>query len=298
MIIIMQLRNLPVIIVHCPQKVGSTGLVSSLRLFAIDHYDILHIHDERVFAFMGLPPEIKTVNDLTQMLINQSKYVIVIQIYKPLIERNISCFFEHCASFHFNTDVEHLEGYKMDRLIKRFNQTFLHLDDWTKNNSYTNDYNGAKVIKLVVKSNSTNEWSHKLSYELGIPIYIIVDRPTKSLKYKIFKEEYKIPIELLNIIFHSDELNELNNMKLFFNDNEINDYYNYWLNRSTTISYILWSEQEYALYYEISSENQINNVVNYNHYTDCGCVCRKCLYKRMLIRNNFSSMKTIPKIEH
>jgi hypothetical protein len=289
----MKLRNLPVIIVHCPQKVGSTSLVSSLRLFAIDKYDIFHIHDERVFPLMGLPVEIKTMNDFVNWLMGQNKYVVVIQIYKTLIERNMSCFFEHCSTLHFNTDIS---NHSIERLTKRFNQTFLYLDDWSKLNSYTNTYNGVKVIQLTVKNNMNKEWSDILSAELQTPIKLIVDRPTTSLKYKIFKEEYRIPIELLNIIYAG---NELNNMKLFYDDIEINNYYNYWASRSVkNIPYKLWTENEYALYYEISSENQIHNYVDFDHYIDCGCVCRRCSFKRMMIRHNFSQMSVIPKIKH
>ena len=63
-------------------------------------YDIIHIHDERIFPFLGISPDIKTVAEFIHWLC-LTKQVIVIQIYKKPIERIISCFFEHITSFHY-----------------------------------------------------------------------------------------------------------------------------------------------------------------------------------------------------
>lgn len=300
----MKLReNFPVIVIHCPQKVGSTGLTSSLRLFALHKYDIIHIHDERIFPFLGISPDIKTVAEFIHWLC-LTKQVIVIQIYKKPIERIISCFFEHITSFHYNTTEQQVNQYSIDKLSKRFNQIFFHIDEWNGSygpEAYISNEN-LKVIELIVLDDLQTtrlQWMSILSKELNLPIFIIIDRPTTLPIYKQFKKEYKIPLIILNQLQQSPEMNRMNK---YFNQNEINNYFENWRIKSIdNIPYCCFTKEQYQLYYEISTENQVNNEINYNHYTDDGCVCNNCMNKRLFIIQNIYQLNKkniIPIIKH
>jgi len=300
----MNLRpHLPIIIVHCPQKVGSTSLVSSLRLFALHKYEIFHIHDERIFPLLGVSEEIKTVPELVSNLAKERK-VYVIQIYKPQIERLISCFFEHLSAFHYNTTDEQINKYSIDKLSKRFNQSFFHIGEWNGKYGKENYVNkngeldaNIEVIELCCGNDIKKTklaWSNKLSNILNTKISVIVDRPTTHPKYKIFKEEYRIPLIILNKLKEKDTV-----MSRYLNTEEIENYYTTWYKKSIdTIPYALWTDEQYKFYYEISAENQTNNIISFNHYADTGCACMKCMNKRVWIRNNLLKLTQIPPVIH
>ena len=95
-------RNL--IFIYCPQKVGSTSLVSSLRLFACEKYTVLHIHNEEMLK--KLYDIDVSINDLIQYNSSLGKNIYVIDIYRVPIEQKISVFFEKLEKIHFNNVVE------------------------------------------------------------------------------------------------------------------------------------------------------------------------------------------------
>ena len=86
-------KNKNLVIVYCPPKVGSTTVVSSIRMSAYNKFTVLHIHDELMLSVLC---RIENVTVKEIILYNQSigKNVYVIDIYRSPIEQKISKYFE------------------------------------------------------------------------------------------------------------------------------------------------------------------------------------------------------------
>lgn len=286
-------RNL--VFVYTAPKVGSTALVSSLRLFCIENMDIIHIHDE---IMLNVLTNIKnvSVNEIIQFNSNYlKKNVYVINIFRSPIERKMSTYFEKIGSYHFNNNDENINKYDVNRVIRRFNNLFPHLSngdhfidryninipdrfDHVNKHLFFND-NGVKYIVLRLKD--SNEWSHILTNIFGQPIRIIKDyetsnKPMKDL-YKRFKETYKIPINFLNDIINDKY------MKYYYSDEELTSYYNHWSNSSTSL-WNAYSNEQYELYEQITMENTHIDTIQLEHYFDEGCTCKACSLKRIETR--------------
>ena len=120
-----------VIFVYTPPKVGSSTLVSTLKYALYNTHAVVHVHDNvmlHVLTGHKFNPAI-TVNDLIKFnacILRRNVYVI--NIYRPLLDRKISEYFEHITTLHFNTDETNIGKYKMDLLIMRFNKLFPHIE--------------------------------------------------------------------------------------------------------------------------------------------------------------------------
>ena len=115
-----------IIFVYSKPKVGSTSLITSLRIFASHLFNIIHIHDEEMLKILGNITDI-TVNEIilyNKMIGNE---VYVIDVYRTPIERKISTFFEKIETLHFNATCEKLASYPITRIIERFNKLFPYL---------------------------------------------------------------------------------------------------------------------------------------------------------------------------
>ena len=80
------------IFVYSAPKVGSTSIVSSLRIFGTDKFSIIHIHDEEMLKVLGHINGI-TINEIILYNKHLGKDVYVIDVYRSPIERKISAFF-------------------------------------------------------------------------------------------------------------------------------------------------------------------------------------------------------------
>ena len=143
-------RNL--IFIYCPPKVGSTSLVSSLRLFACEKYTVLHIHNEEMLK--KLYDIDVSINDLIQYNSSLGKNIYVIDIYRVPIEQKISVFFEKLEKIHFNNVVEKIETYPIEKLIHRFNMIMPHLvnHDYYQNQygiSYPQTFDFEKIFNIL-----------------------------------------------------------------------------------------------------------------------------------------------------
>ena len=78
-----------ILFVYSAPKVGSTSIVSSLRIFGLDKVDTIHIHDETMLEVLGNIKGI-TVNELILFNKHLGKDVYVINIYRSPLERKIS----------------------------------------------------------------------------------------------------------------------------------------------------------------------------------------------------------------
>lgn len=289
-----------IIFVYTPVKVGSTTLVTSIRISAAEKFIVIHIHDEDcLFVLTGIKNI--TINDLILYNAHIGKNVFVIDIYRSPIERKISTFFEYIY-MHFNNSLDEINKYPLDKLITRFNNLFPHIanddyylekyeiendnienpDKFDFNNKFLiTQKNNIKYIKLRLKD--SKYWSNILSNLLETEIVIINDYETnnKVIKdvYAKFKEEYKIPYNLFELIKNDKYLN------YYYSVDEIKIYMDEWSTKINNSNiWISYNEKEYDLYLKITIENQCKNLIQYNHYIDIGCLCKLCSNKRNLIK--------------
>ena len=88
-----------IIFVYCPPKVGSTSLVSSLRIFGNKKYIVLHVHNEKMLEVLYDIKDI-TINEIIQYNSLLGKRIFVFDVYRHPVEHKISIFFEKLEKFH------------------------------------------------------------------------------------------------------------------------------------------------------------------------------------------------------
>jgi hypothetical protein len=277
-----------IVFVFCPPKVGSTSLITSLRLSFPSSFTILHIHDELMLNVLCNITDV-TINEIIEYNRNLGKHIYVIDIFRTPIEHKISYFFEN-ISYHFNNTEEKINNYDIDVIIQRFNKLFPHLcntdyyrqiynipliDNFDLKHKYLyQNINNIKYIKL--RLDDFDSWSTILFNIFGIHIYTVkeyeTNKKTISILFKKFKENYKLPINFFS---------EINNEKLnyYLSIEEKNIYISKWENKLTDY-FTPFSKEEYIFYSKISLENQIYFNIQKKHYMDEGCHCRTCSIKR------------------
>jgi hypothetical protein len=282
--------NKKLIFVYTPPKVGSTSIVSSLRIFGSEMFNIIHIHDEEMLRIFSNISGV-TVNEIIQFNKYLDRDVYVIDVYRSPIERKISAYFEKVGVYHFNTSDENVNNYNINKVINRFNKIFLHIANGDhfmdvyniplpktfnfRHKYLLQEHNGIKYIKLRLKD--SNCWSDILTNIFGKKICAIKDyestnKPIKDL-YNRFKDNYKIPSNFL------DEIMNCRYLKYYYSPSEIQEYKNQW-SQKTDIPFISYTENEYKLYEELTLENAHLDYIQVNHYIDEGCLCKACFIKR------------------
>jgi hypothetical protein len=298
-----------IIFVYTPPKVGSTSLVSSIRMCAANQFCVIHLHDEIMLkVFTGI--EGITINDIIAYNAFIGKSVYVIDIYRSPIERKISEYFEKLSAYHFNNSEENLNKYNVDLVIKRFNKIFPHLGSgdhyFEKYNIPIPDkfnhfkkfslqlINGVYYLKLRLKD--VNEWGTILTQILQTKIIIIEDYKTENKKlgdlYKMFLSKYKIPANYLDVIKDDKYLN------YYYSQQEKLQYLNKWAMKTDSPERP-YTWDEFKLYMEISLENSIYDVIQGDHYADGGCLCNRCNMKRLELFNKLlRGEKVTERINH
>ena len=279
-----------IIFVYSMPKVGSTSLVSSLRLFAFFSYIIIHIHDEEMLEVLA------KINDITIIeIINYNGHlkrnVFVVDIYRSPIEHKISTFFEKIDTYHFNTNFENINNYNSNRLIQRFNNIFPHLangdhfiDKYNINEITNFDFeqkymfypkNNIKYLKL--RLNDVSEWRNIINKFFNVDVIVVNDYSSSNknikLAYNNFKNNYKIPNNFLEDIKNNKYFN------FYYSQREKDEYINFWKNK-VCYDFKPMDENEYKLYNSITLENQAVNKIDTTHYMYNGCICKACLIKR------------------
>lgn len=295
--------NKKLIFVYSAPKVGSTSIVSSLRIFGINHCSIIHMHDEEMLKVLGHIHGI-TINEI--ILFNKSlgRDVYVIDVYRSPIERKISAYFEKIGAYHFNNTDSKVNTYNVDKIINRFNKIMPHLatgdhfiDKYNitipEKFDYINKYllvqeNGINYIKLRLKD--ADIWATILTNLLGFKICMVKDyessnKPIKDI-YTAFKNTYRIPVNLLN------DINNCKYLNYFYSPDELTEYYNQWLQLSTT-DFISYTTEEYKMYEELTIENSHLDYIQINHYMDEGCLCKACDVKRSSVANQLLNGKVV-----
>lgn len=283
-------KNKNLIFIYCPPKVGSTTIVSSIRMSAYDKFTVLHIHDELMLKVLcGI--ENISVNEIINYNASLGKNVYVFDIYRSPIEQKISQYFEKLAILHFNNSPLLINNYNVDKVKNRFNSIFPYLSNYDHYQNVYNiitpesfDYNkkyllqnvnGIKYIKLRLKD--SQHWGGILSEILGVNILIINDyetenKPIKDM-FRKFKESYQIPCNLLKMIEDCPKL------QYYYSNEERNEYLNMWNNKKTQ-DFVPFTPDEYNFYERISIENKYMIEVQRTHYLDEGCTCKACQIKR------------------
>jgi hypothetical protein len=278
--------------IYTPPKVGSTTLVTSLRVSLGNTCNIIHIHDELMLQVLTGIQHVK-IMDIIYFLSNQGKKVWVIDIYRTPIERKISVFFEKVCSLHFNNVEEQVNQYKLQRIMDRFNKVFPHLEN---GDHYLDEYglpdvpafdvkkkytaqlhNGVTFIKLRLCD--THHWSAILSSLLQTSVVLIADNETDKKAigplYEQFKTEYKVPAAYL------EEIKSSKSFLFYYSETERNAYLHRWTKRvDTEWAMAPYTAAEYTFYLQLCLENQHINDIQLNHYIDNGCFCKGCSNKR------------------
>lgn len=278
------------IFVYTPPKVGSTTLVTSLRISLGKSYNTIHIHDEIMLSVLTGINGVK-INDIIHFLSNQGKNVYVIDVYRTPVEKKMSEFFEKISPYHFNNSTDNIKNYSIKRITDRFNKLFPYIEN---GDHYFDKYeisqpiqfdfekkyslqiiNNIKYIKLRLCD--SHLWPTILYNIFESDIVIIDDYKTEDKGfgslYKTFKTEYRIPSNFLEIVKNDKYFN------FYYNELERNNYLNNWYIRITN-EVIPYTNNEFTFYMNICLENQYINDIDVDHYIDNGCFCAYCSHKR------------------
>ena len=278
------------IFVYTPPKVGSTTLVTSLRVSLGKSYNVIHIHDDIMLKVLTGINNI-TVNDIIRFLSNKGKQIFVIDIYRTPIERKMSEFFEKISPYHFNNSEVNISKYSMKRISDRFNKLFPHLAlgehyfdkygitepvQFDVNKKYTiQEINNIKYVKIRLCDSKI--WAGILSSILNTDIVLINDYQTETREignlYNKFKNEYRLPSNYFDIIKNCKYLN------FYYLEEEKNMYLNEWKTKITE-NFMPYTKTEYDFYVVLYLENQHINDIQTEHYIDNGCYCNLCKNKR------------------
>ena len=278
------------IFIYTPPKVGSTTLVSSLRVSLGKSFNIIHIHDEIMLSVLtGI--EGISVNNIINYLANSGKNVYVFDVYRTLIERKMSEFFEKISPYHFNNSEENISNYSIKRISDRFNSIFPYIEN---NDHYFDKYNIGKPSKfdfekkysiqivnnikyIKLRLYDSNIWSSILSNIFQTDIVLITDYETERKKigelYKKFKNEYKLPIN------YFEHIKKCKYFNFYYNKQEREEYLNIWKDKITH-HFNPYTKSEFTFYMQLCLENQYINDLQIEHYIDNGCFCKYCSLKR------------------
>jgi hypothetical protein len=278
------------VFIYTPPKVGSTTLVSSLRVSLGNTYNIIHIHDEVNLSVLTGVHDV-SVNEIIGFIALMGKRVYVIDVYRTPIERKMSEFFEKISPYHFNNSEENINNYSTKRVADRFNALFPHigngdhyLEKYNINDplpfDFKNKYTVQKkdtitYVKLRLCDSST--WSTILTTIFSANVVMITDYQTDNKGvgelYKRFKREYKLPIN------YFEDIKNCNALGIYYNEEERNEYLNMWQGRVGD-HYTPYTPDEYKFYMKLCLENQYINDIQTEHYADGGCRCTLCSSKR------------------
>ena len=293
------------VIVYCLPKVGSTTLITSLRISLGDKANVIHIHNENMIETLTGIKSI-SITELISYISTKVNKLYLIDVYRTSLERKISEYFDKLP-LHFNNTEENLTNYNIQLLIDRFNRLFHCMQE---SDYFFEKYSIAKLSKaktfnfvdkyIVCNENNicfvklrlrdTAEWTTILSRLFGKKIVIIDDHcsSTKIIgkKYNEFKQQYFLPSNFFEYISNDPQLS------FYYNANEKEIYLNDW-KKKQCIYFESYSQSEYNLYLSITLQNQYHDCVENNHYIDSGCYCKACSLKRVVLYNKALRGETI-----
>jgi hypothetical protein len=294
-----------VVFVYSPPKVGSTTIVTTLHVFCQHDTDVIHVHGEESFRMLAGVQDV-SVNDVIRYNGHVGKTVTVLDVYRTPIEHKLSAFFETIGS-HFNNTEKEINSYGTLRLLKRFNNIFLHVateDYFTEKYGLDPDAlgdfypevgymqatkHGIRYVKLRLADSA--KWGAILSALFRRQLRVIKDYETSAKEtcsiYARFCASYHIPTNYLDIVLDSPS------MKRFMTGPERTAYREKWVARSTVPWNSGYTATEFALYSHITAENLHVNCMQADHYRDGGCGCPICHKKRRRLANALLSGRPV-----
>jgi hypothetical protein len=296
------------IFIYTPPKVGSTTLVSSLRLSLGAGFSVIHIHDETMLQVLTGITNV-SINDIIKHLADIGKTVHVIDVYRTPIERKMSEFFEKISPYHFNNSEENINKYSIRRVTERFNNVFPHLEN---GDHYMDKYNLPTPAEfdfnkkyLVQKVNNVTYvklrlcdsamWGGFLSAIFGSEVVVVTDYQSSQKiigdLYARFKNEYVLPANFLETI------RNCNQMRLYYSEEERKQYLDMW-SAKTGEHFTPYTSEEYNFYINLCLENQYINDIQVEHYIDNGCFCNLCSSKRSAMFLKAKRGENIDRIVH
>ena len=295
-----------IIFVYCPPKVGSTSLVSSLRLSLNDTFHVKHIHDETMLKIVTGIENI-TIQGIINYNVFINKNVFVIDIYREPLERKMSEYFGKLSAYHFNTTNKKISSYSIERIVKRFNLIFPYIAnedhfyqrydthginkifDFEKKHTCVKQKDKLTYLKLRLRDAFI--WPEILEPYLGKKIVMIRDYERNNLPlselYNHFKKIYRIPENLLYVIKNDQSFQS------YLSKDEQKDYLLNLTYRQTTPCKTM-STNEYSIYKEITDENQSMVDIETDHYFDEGCRCINCTKMRKYILIRIKNKQSVP----
>ena len=297
--------NKGLIFVYCPPKVGSTSLVSYLRIYLNHTYTIFHMHDDSALRVLYKITGV-TVNEIIQYNIFLGTQVYVIDVFREPIERKMSHYFEELETLHFNNTESNINHYDVDKITKRFNQIFPYIgvEDYYSDIYQKTEGNESRVgltfdknatyIKLRLRDSPA--WGSILSRLFRSEVVVLPDHETAKKPlgelYTKFKAQYKIPRNLFELVVNDASLNR------YTTESEKVEYVKKW---SSLVSEEVtpFTESEYLFYKEISKENSVYQRIKMGHYLDDGCSCLSCDASRRVARVQIKNGRTnVARIVH
>jgi hypothetical protein len=295
------------VILYCPEKVGSTSIVSSIRISTSDKFMVFHTHENKIADVVNLNCVIN-VSDLVlngtilNPATNQYRKIYIIDIFRTPIEKKISSFFQKISEIHFNNSESNITSYPIDKIFKRFNDIFVHLDDYDYYNDYYNICYGCNKIEkfdfdkkyilqqignvsyIKLRLQDSELWGDILTKILGVKIYMIHDYQTENKSigqlYKKFKNDYKLPYNYYKLLEKDISLD------IYMEPHEKTKYLKNWFEKITK-EHVPFTKFEYDFYIKISTENKFYCANSSNlHYNDDGCICLDCEEKRKIVKYN------------
>uniref|UniRef100_A0A6C0LKJ2 Uncharacterized protein n=1 Tax=viral metagenome TaxID=1070528 RepID=A0A6C0LKJ2_9ZZZZ len=285
------------VIVYCLPKVGSTTLITSLRVSLGNKANVIHIHNENMIETLTGIKSI-SINELISYISTKVNKLYVIDIYRTSLERKISEYFDK-LTLHFNNTEENLCNYNIQLLIDRFNRLFHCMqegDYFFEKYSITNlrkptafdfvdkhlIYNERNLCFVKLRLCDAKEWATILSELFDKKIVIIDDHCSSNkrigLKYDEFKKQYYLPSNFFEYISKDPQLS------FYYNAAEKEAYLNTWKKKQGDY-FQSYSQTEYNLYLSITLQNQCHDCVENDHYIDSGCYCKACSIKRCVLYN-------------
>jgi hypothetical protein len=303
-----------IVLLYCPSKVGSTAITTSIRMSAAEKFCVFHTHEETVVTIVKGNNTNKniTVTEViknTEVIVNElyplrRRKIYVIDIYRPTIEKRISEYFQDLAEKHFNNNEENINQYDLNKITKRFNDIFPHMEhkdyyreiynipDSEKCKPFNFDdkcqqYCESDATYLKLRLIDSNKWSTILSKILGEQIYIVKDYASENKKigtlFKKFMENYKLPYNFFRMIEMCPQL------KHYYTHEERESYLDGWRDKIIN-TYVSYNSVEYQFYKKICEENRTMFKNSNSHYSDDGCLCDICKQKRSVniehLKNN------------
>lgn len=283
-------KNKNYIFIYTPPKVGSTTLVSSLRISLGNTFNVIHIHDDVMLNVLTGVNTV-TVNEIINYLSQKGNNVFVIDVYRTPIERKISEFFEKISPYHFNNSEENINKYTIKRVSDRFNKLFPHLaigehyfDKFNIDNPIPFDYEKKYTIQTIhnikyikLRLHDSKIWSNILSQIFQKEIILISDYQTNDKGigelYKKFKNEYMLPMNYFELI------KECKYFNYYFSEEERKLYLQNWSEKLVG-NFTPYTTSEYNFYVNLYLENQYINDIQIEHYIDNGCLCIACTKMR------------------